>query len=462
MVDLAREGRIASFQSRFREFKKFEQLNNTAIEAKWSDILAAQTNAQQQESVAKVRATYTRQLDRCDAIVNRLLQWLEGGERQYQFGLRAYKSNLKLLSSLANRRLDNAFERFTGVLETMRDEFNANRAKALAQYGRHAAEYRDITCAIEHQFEEKRALMDNSYRTEKETLAMKAQEAVSSLRTHLTEETNRALRAQKEANDAFKGKSEGKTQQYVQMYEKDKQRKRTMKLNEEQILRNAAEISHWRRKIKNNARESKESNDRLRAEKENLSLHFRELKATMAHFRLLENRKLAEISVAFEGSIDSMNEKLMLAEKILKYAEMTRKLETEKEEIMPFTKSICEDDPDISRQLAQFKIQLKGDAKYVAESDLFDKFYRRYNKVLLDKLALQREREALTEHNIRLRNMVKKYMGGMAISQDLQNRPNTLFIVNQMTNAPMRKVQQDFIPKIDANLTVAADQLQGY
>jgi hypothetical protein len=291
---------------------------------------------------------------------------------------------------------------------------------------------------------------------------MKGQEAVSALRTHLTDETNRSLEAQKAANDAFKAKSEGKTQQYVQMYEKDKKRKHLMKLNEEQILRHAAEISHWRRKIKNNARESKESNDRLRAEKENLSLHFRELKATMAHFRLIENRKLAEISVAFEGSIDSMNEKLKLAEKILKYAEMTRKLETEREEITPFTRSICEDDPDISRQLAQFKIQLKGDAKYVAESDLFDQFYRRYNKVLLDKLALQREREALIEHNTRLRNMIKKYMGGMGISQDLQNRPNTLFIVNQTTNAPMRKVQQDFIPKIEANLTVAADQLQGY
>jgi hypothetical protein len=30
----------------------------------------------------------------------------------------------------------------------------------------------------------------------------------------------------------------------------------------------------------------------------------------MAYFRVLENRKLAEISVASEGSIDSVNEKL--------------------------------------------------------------------------------------------------------------------------------------------------------
>lgn len=88
-----------------------------------------------------------------------------------------------------------------------------------------------------------------------------------------------------------------------------------------------------RRKIENNAGQPNESNNRLWAEREKLSLHFRELKGTMAHFRALEDRKLAEISVASEGSIDSMNEKLKLTERILECVEMTRKLETEREQI---------------------------------------------------------------------------------------------------------------------------------
>jgi hypothetical protein len=274
------------------------------------------------------------------------------------------------------------------------------------------------------------------------------------------EETNKVIEANKAAHDSFKSKSEGKMQQFHQMLEKHKKRQRLMKLNEEEIVKKAAEISHWRRKIKNNERESKESNDRLRTEKENLSLHFRELKATMAQFRVAENRKLAEISVAFENAIKRMSEQLKLAEKILKYAEMTRKMETEREEVMPFPKSIVETDPEIMRQMQQFKLQLKGDSKYVAESDLFDRFYRRFNKVLLEKLSLQRERESLLQHNSRLKSMMRKYMGGMGISQDLQNRPNTLFIVNQNTNAPLRRVDQDRIPKIDAKQTVEENILQ--
>jgi hypothetical protein len=58
--------------------------------------------------------------------------------------------------------------------------------------------------------------------------------------------------------------------------------------------------------------------------------------------------------------------------------------------------------------------------------------------------------------------MMKKYMGGMGISQNLMSKPNTLFIVNQTTNALVRRLEPSPIPKIDANLVVAANQLQGY
>jgi broad specificity phosphatase PhoE len=268
--------------------------------------------------------------------------------------------------------------------------------------------------------------------------------------------------ASRRAFDAFKQATEGKMQQFNALFERHKQRQKEMKLNEEAILRNAAEIAHWRRKIKNNEKESREANDRLRQEKENLSLHFRELKELMDRFRKIEAGKLAEISVAFEDIHQNLSEKLRLAEKILKYSEMTRELETEREQVIPFPDSIVDTDPEIQRQMSQFKLQLKGDNKFVKESDLFDKFYRRYNKVLLEKLALSRERAALVQHNHRLKAMLKKYMNGTAIGQDLMDHPNTLFIVNQDTNAPLRRVERDLIPVVDAKLTVDAIKLQGY
>ena len=48
-----------------------------------------------------------------------------------------------------------------------------------------------------------------------------------------------------------------KLQQFNAMFEKHKKRQKEMKMNEETIIRKAAEIAHWRRKIRSNERESK-------------------------------------------------------------------------------------------------------------------------------------------------------------------------------------------------------------
>jgi hypothetical protein len=461
-MDLGQQRRIQAFQQRFREFKEHEQLNTTAVESKWHEILADEKLQQQKASLDCVRAKYRRQLDRCDAVIARLLHWVDDCESQYQFAQRGYQHNLGLLQNLALSRLAFEGNRFDRCAQTTADEFESTRAQTLAEYFRHEAEVRDIVNAIEHEYEAKNAMLLRTFRAEEDSLQSKHQELASTLKTHLVSETNAVIDASKRAFEAFKQATEGKMQQFNVMYEKHKQRQKEMKQNQEAILRNAAEIAHWRRKIKSNERESRESNDRLRQEKENLSLHFRELKETMARFRRLEEAKLAEISVAFEDIHNNLSEKLKLAEKILKYAEMTRELETEREQVIPFPPSLVDTDPEIQRQMRQFKLQLKGDNKFVEESDLFDKFYRRYNKALLETLALARERGTLVQHNQRLKAMLRKYMTGTGVSKDLMEHPNTLFIVNQETNAPLRRVDHDHIPVVDAKLTVDAIKLQGY
>ena len=225
-MDAARQGRMAALRAKFEEFKKFEQLNNEAVDSKWRDILVSEKNDEQKLSVEKVRANYTKQLDRCDAVIHRLFKWISDGEDQYQFALRAHKQNLELLSKLSNKRLETAFTRFRSQLTTIKDEYNENRRKALEEYNRHVAEVKDITAAIEHEYDLKKSEMESKFRNEKETLQMKSQEAISTLRTHLMDETSNVTKAIKQAHDNFKAKSEGKMQQFNQMFEKHKQRQR--------------------------------------------------------------------------------------------------------------------------------------------------------------------------------------------------------------------------------------------
>lgn len=77
-----------------------------------------------------------------------------------------------------------------------------------------------------------------------------------------------------------------------------------------------------------------------------------------------------------------------LGEKILKTAELCRKLETEKEKVLPFYESDADtvNEPDIDIE----KISGLDKTKAYEEFKMLDNFYKRYNKVHLDKLAIEK------------------------------------------------------------------------
>lgn len=85
--------------------------------------------------------------------------------------------------------------------------------------------------------------------------------------------------------------------------------------------------------------------------------------------------------------METLREYQSLGEKILKTAELCRKLETEKEKVLPFYQS----DPD-SMVEAEINIdKIQGlDKNAFNEFKQLDNFYKRYNKVHLDKLAIEK------------------------------------------------------------------------
>ena len=86
--------------------------------------------------------------------------------------------------------------------------------------------------------------------------------------------------------------------------------------------------------------------------------------------------------------MDTLKGYQKLGEKILKTAELCRKLETEKEKVLPFyqqSDELTEEIPDIHIE----KIEGMRRGMY-NEFQLLDNFYKRYNKVLLDKLAIEK------------------------------------------------------------------------
>ena len=65
-----------------------------------------------------------------------------------------------------------------------------------------------------------------------------------------------------------------------------------------------------------------------------------------------------------------------------------------------------------------------------------ENFWKRYNKVLLDKVAVEKERSIVASQNHQLRSLLKQYLDSMSVSDEVLSKANSLLIVNSRSNVP--------------------------
>ncbi|XP_017495318.3 dynein regulatory complex subunit 2 isoform X3 [Manis javanica] len=123
-------------------------------------------------------------------------------------------------------------------------------------------------------------------------------------------------------------------------------------------------------------------------------------------------------------------------EKILKLAEICRKFETEEEKVLPFYSSGLT--PKEQGEIEEIKPEELTEelAKVIANYTGMENFWKRYNKVKLEQLSLQHRHAQLLEINGKLREMLKRYLDGISVSDEVLSQLNPLFIVNHRSNLP--------------------------
>lgn len=68
------------------------------------------------------------------------------------------------------------------------------------------------------------------------------------------------------------------------------------------------------------------------------------------------------------------------------------------------------------------------------EFKMLDNFYKRFNKVQLDKLAIEKQKATLEKENLFFKNLLKQYLDGVSVNDDVINANNPLLVVNNKVN----------------------------
>jgi hypothetical protein len=88
-----------------------------------------------------------------------------------------------------------------------------------------------------------------------------------------------------------------------------------------------------------------------------------------------------------------------------------------------------------------------------------DNFWKKYNKVLLDALAIEKEEGRLKKENSDLQEILKQYFAGVSVSDEMLRKANPLFVVNGRVNLnkplPVRKADSKHQTVVEGNAVVS-------
>lgn len=62
--------------------------------------------------------------------------------------------------------------------------------------------------------------------------------------------------------------------------------------------------------------------------------------------------------------------------------------------------------------------------------DSLETFWKRFSKVSLDKLALEKERSILQSENMQLKMLLKQYLDGISVNDEIMSQTNPLMILS--------------------------------
>lgn len=251
----------------------------------------------------------------------------------------------------------------------------------------------------------------------------------------------------------------------------------------------------WRSKMANNVRECEDRNETLEEERNHVASHLDKLKVEMGRSRGIHMNQMKALSTAAQASKQVLTDNTAVAQRILSMAESLRSFESASEKVDPFSAtqgtmpslmvgpgatiiaaSRAEAAAATGHQLLSGTftgaagasnlvgtLELSpeevapGTAEGLEEAESLESFYGRYNKVLVETLALERQRDRLRAEHAELQNVLQQVMDGMAVTPSAVDGHNTILVVNGRvtTNKPLpvRSMQTSTLKQEAAMIT---------
>lgn len=465
----------AELRARMEIEVKNSKINKLKIQNQWRKIMRLTKAESLRKDVEILSQNHERDVDRKDAILQMLDRDLEEAEDQFQMALRTHLQNIDELIRLQDSRLYVQEKAFQQELRIIQSDFQTEKDTMLTKFKIEKKELTAIVETIEHEETEREVEARHAFEQLREEARNRNLEEINMLRISLDTQIEDLESNFESEHISYLQQTSQRTHDFKELTQNDQRLTREIETKKKKIDVLQTGIQQWRAKIRQLNRETEERTRLLQDEKQSIQKHYQQLKQRIQTYRGTQNQTLLYLSQSAHECKVSLGEKLDLARRVLHLSELSRRLETEQESIMPFVSSLTvsaaprdrgadkiggeeasQDEPNEleinnanfppppPNQSSVWTSQTAG-AVPVPIPDRMQNFFRKYNKALLDTIAVEKERDRLALENTQLQELIAQYVSGTRVNDEVLAGDNPLFVVNGRTNfnhaPPVRSIK---------------------
>eukprot|EP00730_Choanoeca_flexa_P015392 TRINITY_DN7058_c0_g1_i6.p1 TRINITY_DN7058_c0_g1~~TRINITY_DN7058_c0_g1_i6.p1 ORF type:complete len:585 (+),score=142.49 TRINITY_DN7058_c0_g1_i6:92-1756(+) len=498
-ADLVRIAKEA-LKEKLEHEERYTRTSVQKLNAHWRNIMREAKSDELKRELEILSQTFERVLDRKEAVVQACLRDLNEAEEQEQMAARSHMRNVDRLIEFHREVVAQLQRDFLADVEELRTEFMTERQSVIEHHQQEMSDLKDITYAMQMLCEDRTEEEEHEFANRRDDMRSKALDNKTTLKANLEGQVKSLWDQFKAAMDHYESSTADKRAEFERLRNKDHASSVLIEQQTRRILKLQEKIAALKQRLAMLNKGTDDRNLDLQREKEAVHSQAQALKLRLKRTRARDRRALTQVAIQAKECEEKLNKKLEAAKQVLTLAEVCRKLESEEEKVLPFYReTITEEElkeleDEAAESTAQdvrdtVASQADGDAQTAetaaehvtasiqastagpSEEELarqehdslpgptqlhavaynwrnqrihtyeaLDNFWKRYNKVLLDRLAVERERALLQEENDELRSILKQYLDGISVSEDVLAQNNTLLIVNGRTNAPMDAV----------------------
>ncbi|KAI6650643.1 Coiled-coil domain-containing protein 65 isoform X2 [Oopsacas minuta] len=406
--------------------EKCSKLNTLKLQEKWRMILRGVKTDGLRQEIEVVKQKFERVVDNKGAILQALSEELLEAEEQYMMAHRSHLCELDKLYDLQKRRLNALDKDFDDQLEHLQSDYQLERNSMEDKHKKQQQYWHEVMYAMQLRQEERVEAKKKEYQSSMDEIKNKQMDSKHALKDQKNEEFQALVSVFNHGKEEYRRLTEDKKSNYENLKSQDILNSEKINKQMKTIQRFQDNINSIRGTMDVNSKEHKTESSAMRENKEMVVSSLRDLKSYLGRERERERKDLMKLTMQTSRSAKRLRELKDKGGKVLRLSEICRKKETEEEKVLPFYQSSLTQEEEAAIKSLTEQQPREELSKVLEDYKAMENFWKRVNKVTLDVHALEKEKEKLSIQNHKLRTMLKQYLEGISVSDDVMSRANPL------------------------------------